>query len=81
MPFGLVNAPATFVRMMRALLKGIPNIVTYIDDICVYTDSFDNHVNVITKVFQRINDNGLTVKPSKIEIGYSEISFLGHHIK
>lgn len=81
MPFGLVNAPSTFVRMMRALMKGIPNVVTYIDDICIYTDTFEHHMSVMTKVFQRVKDNSLTVKIVKVEIGYSEISFLGNFIK
>lgn len=79
-PFWLVNAPATFVRMTRSLLKGIKNIATYIDDMCVYTPTFKDHIDVLQKVFMRIKDNGLTVKPTKYVIGLEEVSFLGHKI-
>ncbi|BFY99110.1 hypothetical protein BsWGS_02150 [Bradybaena similaris] len=81
MPFGLVNAPATFVRMMRGLLKGISNVVSYIDDVCMYTDNFEDHIVLMEKVFNRIRENGLTVKPVKVEIAFAEISFLGHAIR
>lgn len=37
MPFGLINAPATFVRMMRLMLRGILNVTTYMDKyVCQY---------------------------------------------
>ncbi|BFZ09104.1 hypothetical protein BsWGS_12143 [Bradybaena similaris] len=81
MPFGLVNAPATFVRMTRALLRGVPNVLTYIDDMCIFTETFDEHLVIMTKVFDRLRDNGLTIKPVKVEIAFKEISFLGHAIK
>ncbi|BFZ03151.1 hypothetical protein BsWGS_06190 [Bradybaena similaris] len=81
MPFSLVNAPATFVRMMRSLLKGISNVVSYIDDVCMFNNNFEQHVILLEKVFQRERENGLTVKPVKIEIAFPEVSFLGHSIK
>ncbi|PIK59722.1 hypothetical protein BSL78_03385 [Apostichopus japonicus] len=42
LPFGLVNAPAIFTRMMRKLLEGQANVVNYIDDVLVYTESWRN---------------------------------------
>ncbi|BFZ12592.1 hypothetical protein BsWGS_15631 [Bradybaena similaris] len=80
MPFGLVNAPATFVRMTRSLLKDIPNIATYIDDMCVYTATVREHLNILSTVFSRIQSNGLTIKPTKCVIGFNEVHFLGYKI-
>lgn len=43
MPFGLVNAPATFSRLMRKLLHGMEGVDNFIDDIIVYTDTWEAH--------------------------------------
>lgn len=51
MPFGSVNVPATFVRMTTALLEGIKNVATYIDDMCIHTDNFDDHISTMAEVF------------------------------
>ena len=44
MPFGLVNAPATFSRMMRTLLNGLSHVDNYIDDILVHTETWVTHM-------------------------------------
>ena len=80
MPFGLSNAPATFARMMRQLLEGIPNVISFFDDILIHTNDFSSHIETLKKVFSVLNDTGLTAKPSKVSIGYKEINFLGHKI-
>ena len=41
LPFGMVNAPAIFSRMMRKLLDGLGNVINYIDDILVYSKTCD----------------------------------------
>lgn len=81
MPFGLVNASATFIRMTRSLLRGVKNVSTYMDDMCVHTSSFDEHLQTLEKVFDRLKNAGLTVKPSKIELALKKITFLGHTIQ
>ena len=80
MPFGLVNAAATFSRMMRKLLKGIENVDNYIDDILIHTVTFDEHMRILNEVFKRLRKAHLTVKPSKCFLAYDEIEFLGHVI-
>ena len=41
MPFGLVNASATLVRALREILEGVENVETYVDDIIIYTDTWE----------------------------------------
>ena len=78
MPFGLVNAPATFSRVMRRVLKGLPSIDNYIDDILVHTPSWENHLAVLREMFERLRSANLTAKPSKCLIGATSLDFLGH---
>lgn len=80
-PFGLVNALTTFFIMTKKLLSAIRNVATCIDDMSVYFETFQDHIFKLPKALKRIEENCLTVKLSKIEIGFPEISFLGHTIK
>ena len=80
LPFGLSTAPATFARLMRYVLQGLDNVVSFFDDICVFSETFEEHLNSLDKVFNRLSEAGLTVKPAKLEIGFETISFLGHMV-
>ena len=78
MPFGLVNAPATFCRLMRKLLGGMENIDNFIDDIVVFTHTFEQHINILGELLTRLRDCGMTARPSKCLIGYEELECLGY---
>ncbi|XP_061180784.1 uncharacterized protein LOC133189428 [Saccostrea echinata] len=78
MPFGLVNAPATFSRLMRKLLQGMVGVDNFIDDIIVYTDTWEEHLMALRELFTRLRKAGLTARPSKCFIGYDQIDCLGH---
>jgi hypothetical protein len=80
MPFSLVNVPATFNRLMRKLLSGMNGVDNYIDDIMVFTDTWEEHLNVLTGLLTRLCNAGLTAKPSKCFIAYTELDCLGHVI-
>ena len=51
MPFGLVNAPATFSRIMCKLLFGLEHAANYIDDILIYTETWDEHIIRLRELF------------------------------
>lgn len=80
MPFGLVNAPATFNRLMRKLLHGMNEVDNFIDDILVSTDTWEDHLKVLTELIVRLQNAGLTARPSKCFFAFSELKCLGHII-
>ena len=80
MPFGLVNAPASFSRIMRKLLFGLEHVENYIDDILIYTNTWEEHITRLGELFRRLRDANLTAKPSKCYIGYEQVDFLGHTV-
>lgn len=80
MPFGLVNAPATFSRMMRKLLQGMNGVENFIDDVIVFTDTFEEHLHILKTVFERLRDAGLAARPTKCFIGFDKIDCLGHMV-
>jgi hypothetical protein len=55
-------------------------VVIYIDDILVYSNSMEKHVEHLQKVFQRLRENKLYVKFEKCEFRVTEVDFLGHRI-
>ena len=58
MPFGLVNAPATFQTMMNEILREFldDGVVVYIDDILIYSKDPENHTTLVRKVLQWLRD-------------------------
>ncbi|XP_071109904.1 uncharacterized protein [Haliotis cracherodii] len=80
MPFGVVNAPAVFSRLMRQVLHSIPNTDNYIDDIIEGTEEWSPHVVSLRDIFTRLRQFHLTARPSKVKIGYKQLEFLGHRV-
>ena len=82
MPFGLCNAPATFQRMMNVIFEDLlfKYIKVYLDDCNIYSNTFEEHLEHLEEVFNRLRKAGLKLKPSKCQFCYPEIKFLGHVI-
>ena len=54
--------------------------VVYLDDIVVYNQTLSEHEMHLKKVFQRLREHKLYVKPEKCEFAREQITFLGHKI-
>ena len=86
MPFGLTNAPAVFQRLMQQVLMGLnpesgPDFVSvYIDDILVFSRTFEEHLQHLQQVIRRLMQVGLKLKPSKCKFARREVEYLGHVI-
>src|SRR6266542_566597 len=82
MLFGLTNAPATFQRLMNYVLHDYLNdfVVVYLDNILVCSDTFDEHINHLRKVFIKLREANLMIKLKKCKFGQRKIKFLGHTI-
>lgn len=66
MPFGLINAPMTFQRLMEVALHGLhwSKCLIYLDDCIVTGRDFDEHLKNLVKVLERFRLAGLKLKPS-----------------
>ena len=81
MPFGLTkNGPASFTRLMNLVLDGLTWIYcfVYLDDIIVWSATFDEHLHRLRQVFDRIRKAGLKLKPAKCQFLKKRVTFLGH---
>ena len=82
MPFGLCNAPSCFQRLMECVLRGLNWRIAliYLDDVLVYSRTFDEHLQHLRLVFDRFREAGLKLKPKKCFFGQKHVKFLGHVI-
>ena len=78
MPFGMKNVPATFQRLINQLTRDLDGCEGYIDDIIIYSKTWQQHLECIRSLFNRLTQANLTVNLTKSEFGYPHISFLGH---
>ncbi|MEM7281681.1 MAG: reverse transcriptase family protein [Pseudomonadota bacterium] len=80
LPFGLCNAPATFQRLMEIVLAGLNwlTCAVYMDDILVFSVSFEDHLRDVQNVINTIRSAGLKFKPEKCQFARASIKFLGH---
>ena len=67
MPFGLVNAPATFQRLMEVVLTGLARdgYMVYLDDVLVIGKDFEEHNRNLAEVLERLQLAGHRLKPEK----------------
>jgi len=80
MPFGLTNSPATFQRLMQTCMGDLNLAICllFLDDIIVFSSTFEEHIQRLEAVFQRLRDYGLKLKPSKCSFFQKEVKYLGH---
>ncbi|KAL7852048.1 hypothetical protein SRHO_G00178330 [Serrasalmus rhombeus] len=76
MAFSLQNAPATFQRLMITVLGDVPNCDAYLDDIVVYLDTWEHHMQLQEIVFTRLRDASLVLNLEKCEFGKGVVTYL-----
>lgn len=79
MPFGMINSGATLARSMKKLLKDLDQ-VSHFMDILVHTPTWEGHLTVLRKLFERMAVANLTVRPTKCSIGRNRIILLGQEV-
>ena len=81
MLFGLVNAPATFQRAMLFALRGCEDCaIVYIDDILIYSDSREDHLRHLDRVFACLQGQAYHIRLAKYQFLQATVTFLGHRI-
>ena len=80
MPFGLTNAPGTFQICMEIVFRGLQwkSVVIFLDDLILFNNSFDSHLENLNEVLGRLTKAGLKLKPSNCNLLQKEVVFLGH---
>ncbi|KAL7882920.1 hypothetical protein SRHO_G00005780 [Serrasalmus rhombeus] len=80
MPFGLQNAASTFQRLMTCCFGDLnfESLLIYLDDIIVFSKTFEEHLERLQMVFNRLRTYGLKLKPQKCHLLRREVCYLVH---
>ena len=80
--FGLKNSGIAFQKALQQILFPFNsnNIIIYIDDILILSETFEQHLSLVQKVLNTLHGNGLKIKVKKCEFFRDEVSYLGHII-
>ena len=79
-PFGLAQAPAYFQLLINKVLKGLKFVMTYLNDIIIFSQNELQHLEHLEIVFSHLREVGLKMKCSKCDFFKSETHYLGHLI-
>ena len=80
LPFGISTAPSIFQRLMENLLRDLPNVCVYIDDILISGKNEADHLHNLEQVLARLTSAGITLKHSKCIFATTSVEYLGHII-
>ena len=80
MPFGLVNSPSTFQRLMEDIFRGLQwiELLLYMDDIISPCNNISEGIQRLRNIFDRLREANLKLKPSKCIFFQTSTKFLGH---
>ncbi len=62
---GPKNAGQTFMSFIHQVLRDLPFIFVYLDDILIFLENYDQHIAHLATVFQRFSENSLAINASK----------------
>ena len=79
LPFGLINAPATFQRWVTSIFGSMVDqgVQTYIDDILIHSPSEAGLLALFQKVLLRLRESGAKAKMEKVKIAPRRLKYLG----
>ena len=77
---GLLGCPSTFQRLVEAVVQGLANIIVYIDDLIVHSNSHEDHLQSLDQLFTRLQAHNLKVNLKKCVFGSKDVMYLGFHL-
>ncbi|GFN86555.1 Zinc finger protein [Plakobranchus ocellatus] len=75
MTFGMMNSGATLTRAVKKLLCEMDNVVDYIDDLLIHTETSEAHAKTLSELFKRFQEANFTVRPVKCLLRSRTVDF------
>jgi hypothetical protein len=77
---GLLGCPSSFQRLVEIVVKGIHNVIVYIDDLIVHSKTHEQHLRQLDELFNRLRQHDLKVNLKKCIFGSSRVTYLGFEL-
>jgi len=77
-PMGLAGCPASFSRLMDMVMRGLPNVITYIDDVLIHSPDVGSHWQHLQAALLRLRQHNLKLNLRKCVFAATRVPYLGH---
>jgi RNase H-like domain found in reverse transcriptase/Reverse transcriptase (RNA-dependent DNA polymerase)/Integrase zinc binding domain len=74
---GLLGCPASFQQLMEGVLRNLQNVIVYINDLLIHSDTHEQQLQILEQVLERLQQNHLKINLEKCIFGNKEVSYLG----
>lgn len=75
---GIKSAPGIFQQIIDAMVAGLNGVIAYFDDILIFSQDEETHIESLKLLFKRLEDFGFTIKDEKVHLMQPEIKYLGY---
>ena len=79
-PMGLQGSPASFARLMDHVVRGLEDVIAYIDDVLAHSKSHEEHLQCLERLFLRFRKFNLKMQPGKSIFGADSLQYLGYKL-
>ena len=82
-PMGLNNSPSQLNLILSNIFSDksrFHSLACYVDDLLVYSNDWDSHMQQLELTLRTLHENDISCSPTKTEIAYSEVEYLGHRL-
>ena len=79
-PMGLLGAPASFQRLMEAVVRGLDNVIVYIDDLLLHSADYEAHLRQLDQLLRRLTEHNVKINLQKCEFGSKNVAYLGFRL-
>ena len=80
-PMGLAGSPSSFARMILYILRGLSNLICYVDDVLAHNKGHEEHLKTLEELMLRFRKYGLKINVEKSIFGASEVQYLGYTLE
>ena len=78
LPFGIKSAPEVFQKIMRRHFGDIEGVENFVDDLCIWSETLEDHIERLQKVFERAKQCGMKFNKNKCIFFTQTLSYMGH---
>ena len=75
--FGLASAPASFIKTMNIVTSGMSNVFVYMDDLLIFTNTLEEHIQTLDTLYKRLSFHGLEISVDKCSFFRKSVEYLG----
>ena len=80
-PMGLTGSPSSFARMILYILRGVENLICYVDDVLAHNKGHEAHLKTLEELLLRFRKYNIKINVEKTILGASEVQYLGYTLK